>query len=42
VTWMLGSACNKIHSKASVLVRMAGGNPSPVEVPAPSTDWATL
>jgi uncharacterized protein YfaQ (DUF2300 family) len=40
--WMLGSACNRIHSKASLLHRMAGGNPIQLEVPAPTTDWAPL
>lgn len=42
VTWMLGSACNRIHGKAMMLHRMAQGNPTPLEVPAPTTDWAPL
>jgi hypothetical protein len=42
VVWMLGNACNRVHSKANVLMKMAGGNPMPLEVPEPSTDWATL
>ena len=42
VVWMLGSACNRIHGKAMMLSRMAGGNPMVLEVPAPTTDWAPL
>jgi uncharacterized protein YfaQ (DUF2300 family) len=42
VVYMLGSACNRIHSKANVLMKMAGGNPMPLEVPAQNTDWAAL
>lgn len=42
VVWMLGTCCNRIHGKAFHLARMSGGNPMPLEVPEPTTDWAPL
>lgn len=42
VVWMLGSACNRVHSKANVLIKMSGGNPMPLEVPEPTSGWGGL
>lgn len=40
--WMLTEITNKVHHKASLLCRMSGGNPMPLECEKPTTDWATL